>query len=148
MKIFLKDEITKEVANDITFQINNTSDKEIELIINSVGGEIIQGYNIINALNNFDGETTANVQGLAASMAFIIMLSCDKLKVANHSIFMLHDPSNQSIKDDKQAEILDKFKSSLMKIINNKTNISIEKLFKLMKDETWLNVTDFKEIIK
>lgn len=61
------------------------------LDINSPGGDVFAGLTIVNAIQNNEHKATANVHVMAASIAAIIALACDKVVVDENSVIMLHN---------------------------------------------------------
>jgi ATP-dependent Clp protease protease subunit len=123
--------------------------KEIELSINSTGGEVFQGFSMISSIMNTEMKTTAVVEGVAMSMASLIALSADQVKMTDYSIMMIHDPSNgTSDKNmtDKQKELISKVKESLMTIYTNRTGMDKDKIDKMMSEETYLNSEEALEM--
>ncbi len=63
---------------------------EIRLLINSPGGEVMEGLAIINALRAHSARVVAVVEGLAASMASVIAASADELVMMRNSLLYVH----------------------------------------------------------
>ena len=66
---------------------------EIEVRINSRGGEVYEGIAIFNALRRSNAKITIFVDGVAASIAAVIALCGKPLKMAQNSRLMLHNVS-------------------------------------------------------
>lgn len=66
---------------------------EIEVRINSTGGEVYEGIAIFNALRRSSAKITIFVDGVAASIAGVIALCGKPLKMAQNSRLMLHNVS-------------------------------------------------------
>jgi ATP-dependent protease ClpP protease subunit len=65
----------------------------ITLHINNGGGYIDSGFMIIDALKKSAATVTAKLTGTVASAATIIALACDKVEIADHTAFMIHNYS-------------------------------------------------------
>ncbi len=63
---------------------------KVNLHINNPGGWVDGGFQIIGALNDCKAEVTAVLSGTVASVATIITMTCDKIKIADHTQFMIH----------------------------------------------------------
>ena len=64
----------------------------ITLRINSPGGDVMDGFTIFNLLCEHPAEKTAIVDGMAASIASVICMACDKIIMKEASFFMIHNP--------------------------------------------------------
>lgn len=60
--------------------------------INSQGGEVFQGFPIYNAIRMSKATIEVYVDGLAASMASVIMLAGKKIYIASNARVMVHGP--------------------------------------------------------
>ena len=73
--IFLGTEINDDVANIMTAQLlwlEQQSDSDIQMMINSGGGSVYDGLQIIDTMNFIKPEVVTTVTGLSASMAAVI----------------------------------------------------------------------------
>lgn len=66
----------------------------IELIINSNGGSVYDGFGLINVIDNSKTPVHTYVFGLAASMSLLIAVSGHKRYAGRLSTFMYHSVSN------------------------------------------------------
>ena len=66
---------------------------EIQIRINSNGGEVYEGIAIFNALRRSTANITIYIDGVAASIAAVIALCGKPLKMAQNSRLMLHNVS-------------------------------------------------------
>lgn len=79
-------------AADFTIQLSAIpEDHAITVRINSQGGSVTEGYAIYNALKRRANVTTV-VEGLAASMASVIMLAGSKIQANANSLIVIHNP--------------------------------------------------------
>lgn len=65
---------------------------DIDLLINSGGGEMFEGLPLYNNLCLSPVNVTADIQGLAASMITIVMCGAKKVRAASNSKIMVHGP--------------------------------------------------------
>lgn len=65
----------------------------VELVINSYGGSVDGAVSIINALNRTEAQTVAVLDGVAASAASLIALSCNEVVVSENARLMVHSAS-------------------------------------------------------
>lgn len=66
---------------------------EVQLIINSPGGEVVTGFlflNLMKSAQQLGLKVTCFVPTIAASMAYQILLNCDERHTLNHSFLLWH----------------------------------------------------------
>ena len=68
----------------------------ITLHLNTPGGVIDSAFMVIDAIKSSKATITAHLTGTVASAGTIIALACDKLEVAQHTTFMIHNYSGGS----------------------------------------------------
>jgi ATP-dependent protease ClpP protease subunit len=70
--------------------------KEVHLIINSPGGEIVTGFQFLNVMDSYRAQGVkfkCFVTNIAASMAFQILVHCDERYTLNYSFLLWHRAS-------------------------------------------------------
>jgi ATP-dependent Clp protease, protease subunit len=106
--------------------------KRINIRINSPGGIIEEGLPIFNAIKTSKAETHSYIDGIAYSMAAIIALAADTVHSAKNGLFLLHNASGWSwgnAQDFREtADELDKYDSSLITAIEDKTGLTEEEI--------------------
>lgn len=101
-------------AADFTSQLSAIpEDNAITVRINSNGGSVTEGYAIYNALKRRANVTTI-VEGIAASMASVIMLAGSKIQANANSLIVIHNPLLMGATGN--AEELRKMASDIEKI--------------------------------
>lgn len=138
-----EDKCPQDVA-DILRDIDET--KDLHVYINSGGGSVYAGIAIYNQLKRKKCNKIVHVDGLAASIASVIMLSGDRVIIPTGAQTMIHDPLQSlwggynSKELRKLADDLDKTKETILNIYgaNLKDGIDIEEIRTLMDNETWL----------
>ena len=109
---------------------------EIELHINSPGGEVFDGLAIFNFLNQHEADVTVIIEGLAASMASVIAMAGDTVIMPENAFLMLHNPWNIVVGDSeemrKMAETLEQFNASLARIYAAATGNAVEEIETMM----------------
>lgn len=121
----------------------SNSKEDIEVIINSVGGDIFAGSEIFTALKDYDGKVTVKVVGLAASAASVIAMAGDKIMMSPTAHMMIHNVSVATAGDyrkmEQVAEVLKSTNQSIINAYKTRTNKTDEELQALMDKETWFN---------
>lgn len=114
--------------------------------LNSPGGIVFEGVAIYNALARHSANVIVHVEGIAASIASIIAMAGDEVRIAEGSRFMIHDPWSivmGSAADLRaEADVLEGLKSDLIDIYAARTEQSRDDLAAWMTAETWLSARD------
>ena len=115
----------------------------LDVRINSVGGYVFDGLAIFNALDRHPATVTTHVDGMAASIASIVALAGEEVRIAENAFMMIHNPWGCECGDAhdmrKMGEILDTLAGSLVDIYVAKTGKSEEVIRAMMDAETWFN---------
>ena len=137
-------------ARKIADAIEDRTSAPLVIKINSVGGDVFEGFAIYNAIKNHQGPTTAIVEGLAASAGSLIAISADMCIVRPASLMMLHNPHTVAAGESKDlrqsAEVLDKVRDIMVQRYKNKTGQSEESLIEMLDAETWLTPEEAVEL--
>ena len=95
--IFINDEINQESSNVVITQLlylDNESDEDITLVINSGGGSVSDGFAILDVINSLNSDVVTVCSGMCASMAAVLLSSGTKgkRKAYKNSEIMIHQP--------------------------------------------------------
>ena len=111
-----KDTDSKRFISD--FKKLEASHNQINVRINSGGGDVFEGITIYNTLKNSSSEVHIYIDGLAASMASVIALAGSKIFMSRYAQLMIHRVSGSANGDaDKLRET-----ASLMDELENMIN--------------------------
>ncbi|MGA7220019.1 MAG: head maturation protease, ClpP-related [Candidatus Sulfotelmatobacter sp.] len=114
---------------------------KIRLRVNSPGGNVFDGLAIFNTLLSHGATVTAQVDGLAASIASVIIMAASEISMGSNAMMMIHNPSTVIGGDSndmrKMADTMDKVKTSMITAYRRHTGKSIEQIGALMDAETW-----------
>lgn len=96
--LFLNTNVEPTMANILTAQLlwlDQQSDKPINMYINSPGGSVIDGLQLIDTMNFINAPISTTCLGMAASMGAVILSCGEKGKrfVLPHSRVMIHQAS-------------------------------------------------------
>ncbi len=157
-EIYIYGEITdmKWFDEDITpTSVKEELDKlknvdSINLYVNSPGGNVFAGVAIYNEIKRFNKPVTAYVDGIAASIASLLILAADKVVMPSNAMLMIHNPWMIAAGDANTfrelADKLDKITDSvLIQTYHDKTGIKKDELKAMLDAETWL---DGKEAVE
>jgi ATP-dependent protease ClpP protease subunit len=117
--------------------------KNINVLIQSSGGDVFAANAIYNALVANSATITATVIGLCASAATIILQAASTRRIAKNGVVMAHNPSvtlrgsYQSEDLIKLAEVTDKVKESIMSVYRDRLGKTDKEIEDLMNAESW-----------
>lgn len=69
----------------------NKGAENIDVFINSMGGDVFEGTAIANQLRRFDGHVTVTVDGFACSIASVIAMAGDEVRMPKNAAMMVHN---------------------------------------------------------
>lgn len=133
-------------ADEFIQQISAIKTPNIELHLNSPGGDIFDGYAIYNALKAHPARVKVVVDALAASAASFIAQAGDEIVMTKASVMMIHDGSAMawgpaSVMRDT-ADLLDKLSNIAAGIYADRAGQSSEFWRNLMIEEVWYDAAE------
>lgn len=127
--------------------------ENINIHINSGGGSVFGGIAIYNMLRRNNAHKTVYIDGLAASIASVIMMAGDEIVMPKNATVMIHKPSASYFfttknADDlrKDAESLDTCQEAIMQTYMTKAKVDKEEIEQKVNDETWLTGEEAAEL--
>ena len=138
----------------LTSVLSEAGGEAISINIASDGGEVFTGLKIAGLIEAYEGETTSNIYGLAASISTIIALAADKVLINRFAFFMIHNSwswfSGNKEEVKKQAKVLKEIDNILasvyvakikknQKLLNNSEEETYNFITSLMSKETFLS---------
>lgn len=133
---------------DITDALEGNEGKDIELIINSPGGDVFSASEIYTELRNHDAKVKSRIVGVAASAASVIAMAGD-VEMSPTSQMMIHKASTIGIGNSDDfthvADFLDTIDKSICSAYEHKTKMNQEEILSLMQKETWMSAEQAKE---
>jgi len=149
-EIWIYEEIGEDLWGDAgigakQFQKELTSIKasQIDLHINSPGGNVFDGNTIYNLLKQHPAKVTTYIDGLAGSIASVIALAGDKVIIAENGMFMIHKPFGMTVGDEddheEMAYALRQVKGTIIRVYKSKTGKPEDEIDSLLKPPSWLN---------
>jgi len=126
--------------------------KNIEVRINSIGGEIYAGIAIFNAFRNSKANIKIFVDGIAASMASVIALCGKPVEMSKYARLMLHSASGgcYGTKNDLKETIthIESLEDTLAEMYGKKTGKTADEIKAAYFDgkDHWLNANEALEL--
>lgn len=121
----------------------------IDVRINSAGGDVFDGLAIYRQLVDHKAKVVSHIDGMAASIASVIAMAGDEIKIAEAGFVMIHNAWGLSIGDGtemrRMADLLDTTTGAIRDVYRARTSIADEDLQAMMTAETWLTGADAVE---
>lgn len=142
--------------NSVRAKINQANGQPINLTISSGGGSVTEGMGIADLVANYPEETTATGIGLVASIATVVLLAADNVKMTENAFMMIHRPwsytmgnadeleATAELLDKMEAKLLDIYTASVIKRKVDHKNLK-EIITNMMAAETWLTAQEALE---
>ena len=128
----------------------NAAEGDIDLWINSPGGDCCAAAQIYNMLMEYKGNVTVKIDGIAASAASVVAMAGTTVEMSPVATIMIHNPMTVSIGDTHEMErtitFLSEIKESIINAYELKTGLSRAKISRLMDAETWMNAKKAVEL--
>lgn len=144
--LFLNTPVESTMANILTAQLlwlDQQSDKPINMYINSPGGSVIDGLQLIDTMNFINAPISTTCLGMAASMGAVILSCGEKGKrfVLPHSRVMIHQVSSQmhGTYEDMRIEFeqTERCKKDIYNILSKNIGKSYEEIESLCDRNNW-----------
>lgn len=124
-------------------QLDSMGKKRIQVWINSSGGNVVEGYNICNAILKSNTRVDTYCLGMAASMAGIIFQTGRKRVMADYGILMYHNPYAGETTD---SPLLDSMKNSLNKIVCERSGMTTDSVQRMMDRTSFIEAGEAKQM--
>lgn len=154
-ELYLYFSVQNFVIADLLEKMEEAADDDIVMRINSPGGSVFAGWGLVAKLKEHANTSTAKVDGMAVSMAAIMLLYFDNVECMDVSRFMLHrgDMYVESEEDLKfLADINNDIRLQMKKKLDSKkfkdiTGYTIDQMFTMEeRKDFWLTAKQAKEI--
>ena len=119
-------------------------DGPVDLHINSPGGEVFDGLTIYNSLLGLNQDVTVYIDGLCASIATVIAMAGNPVKIAKSATMMIHEGHVMAAAGDAQdmrdlADALDRQSNNIAQIYALHCGGTADYWRGLMKAVTWFD---------
>lgn len=153
--IFLGTDVNSQMANVIQAQLlfleSLDSQKDIQIYINSPGGDVYAGLGIYDTMQFIKPDVATICTGMAASMGAVLLCAGAKGKRSGlpHSRVMIHQPSGgaRGVATDMEINLKEmlKLKDELYEIIAKHSGQTFEKIFKDSERDYWMIAQEAKQ---
>ncbi|GET44761.1 ATP-dependent Clp protease proteolytic subunit [Capnocytophaga felis] len=152
--IFMGTEVHSQMANIIQAQLlfleSLDSSKDIQIYINSPGGEVYAGLGIYDTMQFIKPDVATICTGMAASMGAVLLCAGaeGKRSALPHARIMIHQPSGgaQGVATDMEINLKEmlKIKNELYEIIAKHSKQSFEKVYGDSERDYWMKAEEAK----
>jgi ATP-dependent Clp protease protease subunit len=130
-------------AANLSKQLEALGDVEqIDVYINSYGGEVAEGLAIYNELRRHKAKVTTYCDGFACSIASVIFMAGDERIMNESSLLMIHNAWTMAVGNSaelrKQADDLEKITQASVEAYKAHSSLSEKEIKKLMDNESWI----------
>jgi ATP-dependent protease ClpP protease subunit len=128
---------------DVLSVLRESDMEEIEININSGGGNVYAGMEIYTALKEHKGKVTCKIVGLAASAASIIAMAAESIKISPVGQIMIHKASVVASGNhntmDHVSDVLQSHDEGIANAYMLKTGKSKKEILEFMDKETYFS---------
>jgi ATP-dependent Clp endopeptidase proteolytic subunit ClpP len=128
-------------AKDFVRDLRQVKTRNIEVHLNSPGGDVFDALAIYNGLRQHKAKVHVIVDSLAASSASFIAMAGDKVTAMANAMLMIHDPWGLVIGNAADmrelADLLDKHGDNIASIYASKAGGDVAEWRERMLGETW-----------
>jgi ATP-dependent Clp protease protease subunit len=121
---------------------------ELNVRINSPGGNVFEGVAIHNYLRTLKSTVTVIVDGIAASIASVVAMAGDRIEMPQNAMMFIHNPWMFAVGDAqamrKAADDLDQIRESMASSYLRRIDKKVDRaaLYAMLDAETWLNADE------
>ena len=131
---------------DIGAQIDAANGEDIDIEINSPGGDVYSGSEMYTAFKSYQGNTAGRIVGVAASAASVAAMGIKKLTISPTAQIMIHNAAGETRGDYREhehsADLLKGWNKSIANAYMLKTGMQQNEILSMMNKETWLTAQD------
>lgn len=144
------DIVSQQFVKEVRALDANPSINELNVRIDSAGGEVFAARAMASAIKDFKGTVNVFIDGLAASSASFLAMSGDNVTMAEGAMIMIHNAWMCSCGNAsdllKSSVLLNQLDGTIASTYAKKTGIDEEKLLNMMNEETWITAKEAVEM--
>lgn len=140
---------TGVTAKAVSAKLREFGGADVEVLINSPGGDMFEGLAIYNLLRDYSGDVNVKILGMAASAASVIALAGDNIQIGASAFYMIHNAWTLAAGNRHEframADYLEPFDAAMADIYAARTEKPKADIVKMLDAETWINGNDAVE---
>lgn len=129
--------------------LRKIGERDVEVHINSPGGDMFDGIAIYNQLREHPHKVTVKVLGLAASAASVIAMAGDEIQIGRAGFFMIHNAWGVVAGDRhfmrEIADMFEPFDAAMADVYAARTGMDASEIAAMMDRETWIGGSEAVE---
>lgn len=133
-------------AIDVGKALEGFGGQDVDVYLNSPGGDVFEGRAIQTRLKAYAGNVTVHIDGLAASAATTVALGADRRIIADGAFFMVHNSWTLGFGDrhelQKTAGLLAQIDDAIGRDYAVATGADHDQITQWMDDESWFSAAD------
>ena len=138
-------------AKDFADELAGIGDvEEINVRINSPGGSVFDGFAIYNSLKRLDAKIIVDIDGMALSIASVIAMVGDEIRMADNAMMMVHNPFTVVAGTSKElretADVLDSMRDNIAQTYSERSKLSTDEAITAMDAETWYTAQEAVDV--
>ena len=151
-KIYLYGTVGYDIdASYVRLALDEATDGDLELRINSGGGDVFEGQAIYSLLESWKtttgGRVIVYIDGIAASVASVIAMAGSEIHMSSNALMMIHNPWTPAAvggSDDLRdlANVLDKIRETIVTVYETRSGIDRDAIGLMMDEETWFTAAE------
>lgn len=142
--------VTAKAVSEALDEFRAKGAKTLHVYVNSPGGDVFEGNAVYNVLRRWEGRKVVHIDGLAASMASVVAMVGDEIRIAANGMVMIHEPWGVVMGDAEEmrerAKLLDELAVNLRGTYERRTKQPADEIAKLMAAETWMGAEQAKSL--
>lgn len=150
-RIYILDEISWWTGNDalsVKNRLDELDAETIEVILSSPGGNVFEGTAIYNLLLSHPARIEVSIHGVAGSIASVIALAGDHVRIANNAFVFIHEASGGAWGRAEDllmvAEWLEKINEGIVATYETRTKMERADIIRDMDKETFYTAAEAK----
>jgi len=134
----------------IANSLKNAQQKPLDIIINSLGGDVDTAFAVHDILKAYKPKKTVDIIGMTASSATIIAMAGDEVRMSKNALGLIHNASTITMgnaeEHRKTMEDLEKVDSIIVGIYRAKSGKPKSAFYEAMEKEQWLTAQEMKDL--
>ena len=134
-------------AASIIDAVSKAGDAETIIFnINTPGGSVFEGREIMDVVRNIKAKTVAHIGSLCASAGTSIAIACDETEMADGAHYMIHNAQSGAMGDKtvlrKAADLVEKIEGAIVNDYVTKTGKPEDEVRAMMDATTWMTAKE------
>jgi len=133
-------------ADDFQLALAEHAGADVTIHLDSPGGSVTDGLSIYNAISTYSGKVTIHIDSLAASIASVIAVAADYVKINSTGRVMIHNSWTAAAGNANDflqvAEVMKAMDQSIAETYAAKTEIPTAVWQEMMDAETWFSASE------